>query len=82
MITTTVSKIILSDKESSVLLLGLGTIESIFDALREVGTDATLSTSDGVDISTEDFYKYLSFLWDLKNSSPNSFIINEETKEV
>lgn len=82
MITTTVSKIILSDKESSVLLLGLGTIESIFDALREVGTDAALSTSDGVDISTEDFYKYLSFLWDLKNSSPNSFVINEDTKEV
>ena len=82
MIKTTVSKIILSDKESSILLLSLSVIESIFDALREVGTDATLTTSAEVDISAEDFHKYLEFLWDLRDSSPNSFIINEDTKEV
>ena len=82
MIKTTVSKIILSDKESSILLLSLDTIESIFDAMLEVGTDATLTTSAGVDISTEDFHKYLEFLWDIRNSSPNSFTIDETTKEM
>jgi len=82
MIKTTVSKIILSDEDSQALFDGVKVIESIFDAMREVGEDATLSTSDGVDISTEDFYKYLSFLWDIKMCTVNSFVIEEETKEV
>ena len=82
MIKTTVSKIILSDKESDILLLSLKTVESIFDAMLKVGTDATLSTSTGVEISTEDFHKYLEFLWDLKTSAPNSFVIDEDVKEM
>lgn len=82
MIKTTVSKIILSDEDSQALFEGVKVIESIFDAMREVGEDATLSTSDGVDISTEDFYKYLSFLWDIKMCTTNSFVIEEDTKEI
>ena len=80
MIKTTVTKIILSDQESQALLNSIEVIESIYDALLDTGYHATLTTPDGVDISTEDFYKYLTFIESAKGAE--SFIIEEDTKEV
>lgn len=86
MIKTTVTKIILSDQESQALLNSIEVIESIYDALIDVGYHATLTTLDGVDIGTEDFSKYLEFLGEVKNANSKmeicDFIINEDIKEM
>lgn len=86
MIKTTVTKIILSDEDSQALLNSIKVIESIYDAMLDVGYDATLTTLDGVNIDTENFYKYLEFLGEVRNANSNmevcDFIINENIKEV
>lgn len=80
MIKTTVSKIILSDEDSQALFKSVKVIEAIYDAMLDVGVDATLTTPDGVDINTEDFYKYLTFLDSARGAE--SFIIEEVVKEI
>lgn len=81
MIKTTVTKIVLSDEDSQALLNSVKVIDSIYDAMLDVDEDATLTTYDGVDISTEDFYKYLMFIRSIKRDG-GTFIIEEDTKEI
>lgn len=86
MIKTTVSKIILSDEEAHALSSSVSILGSIYDAMVNVSTDATLTTSSGVDVSTEDFHRYIEFLWDVRQSEIKreacSFIIDEDIKEM
>lgn len=86
MIKTTVTKIVLSDEEAHALSSSVSILSSIYNAMVNASTDATLTTSSGVDVSTEDFHRYIEFLWDVRQSEIKReacrFIIDEDIKEM